>query len=984
MKIILLILIFINVMFADSENISMMNAVKNQIQKEEYISLAINKYILQTATIPKKDDNSLYWDKLKTNDYLGANFNTTNPITSSELKVTFDSNNNAYIQGIIEKTADYSADKNYLYNFYVNNIFRVNTIPPTNITKEKLLIGSQIKYNDIQKEIVALLNKNEKIKFPNEQQVCTANSYYYELRNSKLTYKYCKSDNNSFDVYQEEPIYAETSSDLNYVRANIGTKAYVRNSDLSWSEKYFTGYNDTDGKSEWTNSSTVSEPSTDLGDDENIQDKILSYIPNSKDLMLRRDGGCMLANGDIFCWGNNQYKKAGVENYGQLDNTLKPYFVNTPVMLKVQIDSTKIGNIDPNSIKWYNNPYRIKFQKMAMNSTNVCAISPIFTNSASKYGGDLYCNGKITSTYYENIATASSETSILSKNKYIADKTKGMYLTQIAMVEDTIAVLSDAGKIYTIGKNYLGALGKDITDKFIVNDTASEVTSSGQIFKKIFALRDLKTFGAIDSNNQFYIWGERPNGTVYYKPSLIGSGKKFDLDAIFTNSKEFLLKGLDGVFYRTNNDLTVTAISSSNIPSDAISASIYDHSDGTTSYIYINDKLELKGSDTFLTCKETDGTTNCDTTDSPIFNASLSELNTKAENGYASFANISIYQLDTIKTETVDTFENGVSTWKLKTYSDTKFSKLTHTQDPKVLKATETSADTVNSRVTERVDPTYVLAGQTKDLVWNKDYGSNYYGLNLGHQSLEKTYEMGSEYANDEVEIEFDFYEIDTWDMERFQILLNDILVSEDGFIHDCHDQFTETNDTGIYTLSLGKHYKDDLLNGKLRTCNDKSSNLYGLEYSRFEDEKYTYKFKGKLDGNGKLKVVFRVRNLDSGEYGWTTYSVGQPINDESWAIDNVRIKVKETSKTFVCAMTGFSSSSQMYCWGNVGRSIPIVNTSLYDVNKSGVGTMNKLFISQESDKISPMSYDDYNNSGNLWLKYPTYIGGFDYPFYFR
>ena len=110
-------MIFINVMFADSENVSMMNAIKNQIQKEEYISLAINKYILQTATIPKKDDNSLYWDKLKTNDYLGANFNTTNPITSSELKVTFDSNNNAYIQGVIEKTADYSADKNYLYNF---------------------------------------------------------------------------------------------------------------------------------------------------------------------------------------------------------------------------------------------------------------------------------------------------------------------------------------------------------------------------------------------------------------------------------------------------------------------------------------------------------------------------------------------------------------------------------------------------------------------------------------------------------------------------------------------------------------------------------------------------------------------------------------------------------------------------------------------------------------------------------------------------
>ena len=44
----------------------------------------------------------------------------------------------------------------------------------------------------------------------------------------------------------------------------------------------------------------------------------------------------------------------------------------------------------------------------------------------------------------------------------------------------------------------------------------------------------------------------------------------------------------------------------------------------------------------------------------------------------------------------------------------------------------------------------------------------------------------------------------------------------------------------------------------------------------------------------------------------------------------------------------------------------------------------NKEFISKEADKVSQMSYDNYDNSGNLWLKYPTYIGGFDYPFYFK
>ena len=75
MKILISILIYINLAFCSSENVSLMNAVKDVIQKEEYISIAINKYILQTATIPKKSDNTLDWTKLETAEYLGTNFN---------------------------------------------------------------------------------------------------------------------------------------------------------------------------------------------------------------------------------------------------------------------------------------------------------------------------------------------------------------------------------------------------------------------------------------------------------------------------------------------------------------------------------------------------------------------------------------------------------------------------------------------------------------------------------------------------------------------------------------------------------------------------------------------------------------------------------------------------------------------------------------------------------------------------------------------
>ena len=235
-------------------------------------------------------------------------------------------------------------------------------------------------------------------------------------------------------------------------------------------------------------------------------------------------------------------------------------------------------------------------------------------------------------------------------------------------------------------------------------------------------------------------------------------------------------------------------------------------------------------------------------------------------------------------------------------------------------------------------------------------------GYYAGPSWIEKTFSFGSSYANDEVEFEFDFYEVDTWDYEKFFVTLNDEKVIEDMFVHDNHPVHVDDNDTGQYLQPIGAKgsvYKDG-------------------------DETYHYKIKTKLDSAGNLKVRFTTRGLLKGEPYYYSNAEAQGIEDESWGIDNVHIKVKETSKTFVCAMTGLTTKSQMYCWGNVGRSIPIVNTSLYDVSKSGVGTMNKLFISQESDKINPMSYDDYNNLGNLWLKYPTYIGGFDYPFYFR
>ena len=967
MKILTLILFFISFSFSSSQNVSLMNDIKSVIQKEEYISLAINKYILQNAKIPKKDDNTLDWDELMTSDYLGTNFNRYNPMTKQNISVVFDSNNSAFIKGVFEAENQHKAEYNYLYNFYINKIFRVNTIPPKNNTKAELVKGSLVLYNSIQNEIVKVINRNtNKIFLPT--QACEIGNYYYELKNEKLIYKYCKTATSSIEVYQESPVYLDNLDDLKYIKIEIGEKAYVKDG-ISWYEYYY------EGNGSWIPLGT-GRTTGQVNDEISIEDRILSYIPDAKDLVLRRDGGCMLANGDIFCWGNNSYKKAGIENYGQLDKTIKPDYVNTPVMLKVQIEDT-----EQNNKKWYNNPYRIKFEKMSMNSTNVCGISPIFNyfdNGQKKFGGDLYCNGQITQLYFENVSTAVSETSILGKNKFFgwgkSDKTDDapklikisedggpvekdssgqelmilrdeIYLTDIVMVEDTIAVLSDNGKIYTIGRNYNGALGIGSNDKFIIQSTPQEVKSNGVTFKKIFALRDIATFGAIDSNNYFYIWGERPNGTVYYEPTIVSHSLKFNPDGIFTNSKDFLLKGVDNKFYRTKNSIDLASVSE--IPSTAISASIYD-SGSTQLYVYATENMVLEGSNSFLVCKMSNGS-NCNTTDTAIFKTALDELNamTNRFNGkdYANFANVSIYQLDTVKKEIIENFENRSSAGWIGSSNNYDGSSI--------------RLETVNDNGdTTRIVPTTFLGRFSVG-------GNNNGGYNAGPSWIEKTFDIGYEYRNNEVELEFDFYEIDSWDYEKFIVTINDVQVVEDSFVHDLHPVFTDDNDSGQYLQPLG------------------TSGIYHSD----GDEAYKYKIKAKVDSAGKLKVRFTTRGLLVGEPNYYSNAEAQNRNDESWGIDNVRIKVKETSKTFVCAMTGIGSSSQMYCWGNVGRSIPILSTSLYDVGK--ITSINKLFITQESEKNSRMSFIDFNDngnsdSGNLFLKYPTYIGGFDYPFYFK
>lgn len=898
-----------------------MNAVKKVIQKEEYIALSVNKYILQTRKLPKDKNGNFDWSVLTVDDYLGSSFNKHNNITKTNFVITFDDKNNIFIKGALQNRSSYDEKNSYLYNFYTNRVFRVNTLPPKSILKTELEKGSQVLYPKLQKELVSLLSDNKEIRLDSE--VCPKANFFYELKDKNLTYKYCRDDY-SFPIYQEAPVYVENTEDLSFIKANIGDKGYAKKNG-KWYEYYYQG----DFDIPWVPVESGSILNSQ-DEEEDIEDRIISYIPDAKDLILKNDGGCMLANGDIFCWGNNKNKKAGIESFGQLNPSLKPDFINTPVMLKVQIDNTTKVEDDSGTEytrrdkKWYNNPYRIKFEKMALNSTNVCAISPIFdyfqSGSYKKFGGDLYCNGKLLKAEFEDIDSSSPSeitTSILKRNKFFArekddekddaDKNE-IYLKDVVMVDGAIAVLSDAGKVYTFGVNVKGVLGINNANESFIQTTPIEVTNSNNaLFKEIFALRDFKTFAALDENNNFWIWGERHNKKILKKPTLINT-KKYDANGIFVNSSDFVLRGLDKIFYRTYDISSVKKLS--NIPSTALSVSLNSKS-FSDEYLYIDENKQLQGTSTFKTCKSKSGS-NCTGTDKEVFNLAFNKLNellpSTNNKEYASFSNIGIFSISDIAidnkfTTVKEDFESGISGWDTST------------------------------RSYGNSDTGYFMGRFGGTWVKNK---------------IKKTYDFGKENKNKKVKIKFDFYEIDSWDNsgnDYFKIKINN---STKNTFYNI--DWSVTN--GVALAPIGNS---------------------GSQYFN-NDEKIAFEYIDYLDNNGKIKLEFESR-LD------------QDLNDESWGIDNIEISdlsssSSSSSKLFVCAMTGLGSKSQMYCWGEVGRSLPIMNTSLYNIDK--VNTLNKLFVTQKADVNKQMSFDEFNNSGQLFLKYPTYIGGFDYEFYFK
>ena len=133
-------------------------------------------------------------------------------------------------------------------------------------------------------------------------------------------------------------------------------------------------------------------------------------------------------------------------------------------------------------------------------------------------------------------------------------------------------------------------------------------------------------------------------------------------------------------------------------------------------------------------------------------------------------------------------------------------------------------------------------------------------------------------------------------------------------------------------------------------------------------------------------------KNELKGDYFTSANKYDEFFNDAIARIKWKKIKVIQDDN----GMCGIDTSNQMYCWGkmsftrdynsgspeisNMGNTfmLPVFNTNLYDLNTD--------YLVAEGGRdayLTKMTSGDWNPSGNdFFIKYPTYIGGFNYDKY--
>lgn len=193
-----------------------------------------------------------------------------------------------------------------------------------------------------------------------------------------------------------------------------------------------------------------------------------------------------------------------------------------------------------------------------------------------------------------------------------------------------------------------------------------------------------------------------------------------------------------------------------------------------------------------------------------------------------------------------------------------------------------------------------------------------------------------------------------------------------------------------------GKYYKlSHPINKQIQVISvDEVIKTYSEYVAENDAEILSVDFSRKLTDTNKSNsstgiVWVNSKNELKGDYFTTTNKDDKMFKDAIKQIKWKKIKVIQDDN----GMCGIDVNNQMYCWGMMSYygsdmrdtfMLPVFNTNLYDTNKDFliVEGGNSNLTNMTSDEWSTTNSD--GKTGAFFMKYPTYIGGFNYEFIFK
>ena len=168
--------------------------------------------------------------------------------------------------------------------------------------------------------------------------------------------------------------------------------------------------------------------------------------------------------------------------------------------------------------------------------------------------------------------------------------------------------------------------------------------------------------------------------------------------------------------------------------------------------------------------------------------------------------------------------------------------------------------------------------------------------------------------------------------------------------------------------------------NGEIKSVVSIMKESYADIYNETDDARIlSVDFSKKISNGSDGMVWVNSKNQLKGDYTLSSTADAlfeNAVSQIQWA----KIKVIGDDN----AMCGIDVNNQMYCWGNMvnslgnGLLLPMFNANLHEETKDF------LFFENSSNSITSVTSGDWIKDSKYFIKYPTYIGGFNYEFIFK